>query len=258
MTKITTLSKFYFGTVVGLLNRSLDFDEGAGVIQAALNVGDYSLSELAIELQRALRVAGTQDYLVSVDRVTRKVTITAPNPFDILASTGPNSGSSAWPMLGWADTADYMGANIYVAPDACGSEYITQYPVDLYKAPEHGLRKEQATVNSTATGVVQQISFNDTRTIEMNIRVITDRLGLKNLPFFENPNGVSDFMAFIEFCLRKNKMEFMPDKDVVGAFHICYLERTADSTTATVFELKNMGVPDFYESGLLTFRKVGV
>lgn len=257
MTKITTLSLFYFGTTVTLENRDLDFDEGSGIISTSLKVGDYSLTELAAELARALTVAGTQVYSATVDRVTRRITVSAPGSFSISANTGPNYGTSAWPLLGWPKSADYGPATGFLGPNGVGKAYKTQYPVDNYVSDEHHLRKEQATVNATPGGVVQLVSFNDTRIIEMNIRVITPKLGLRMTPFFENANGVQDFLEFIEYAMTKARIEFMPDADDPSDYKIVYLNTTPESSSGTEFNLKNMGAPDYYMSGLLTFRKVG-
>ena len=88
---LNTMIKFYFGHNVTSSNSKLDFQEGAGSeLTATLNVGDYSLTEYATELQRALNDAGALTFTVTVARATRYVTIAATGAFTLLAATGTN------------------------------------------------------------------------------------------------------------------------------------------------------------------------
>lgn len=256
MSKITTLSQFFYGTTVTINNRSIDFNEGGPELRATLKVGSYSATEYAAEFQRAMREAGSQAYVVIFNRTTQKLTITAPSNFSLLRASGSRLGTSAWVMLGYGTGADLTGANTYIAPNIMGSLYRCQYPVFDYTDPTHTIRKENATSNSTPVGIVQMVSFGDGVPIQLNIRLITNKLDLKNSPFYENVNGIADFMTFIKFALTKGRLEFMPDVATPSYFVKCYLESTAEDRNAHKFTLKNMGDPEFYESGLLTFRKV--
>lgn len=256
MSTIKTLSQFFYGTTVTTLNRSVDFSEGGPEIKATLRVGTYSLTEYALEWQRALREAGSQAYIVTLNRSTQKLTISAPNPFSLLRSSGSRVGTSAWQMAGFGTGPDLAGFSAYTGPNICGKRYVTQYVVSDYVAPEHIIVKESATVNSTPSGLVQQTSFGDGKRIELNIRVITNKLGLKLTPFFENATGIVDAMDFVAYLLDKGRVEFMPDWETPANFEKCYLESTKDDRDAKRFVLKNMKVPDFYETGVLTFRKV--
>ncbi len=256
MSTIKTLSQFFYGTTVTTLNRSVDFNEGGAEIKATLRVGTYSVTEYAQEWQRAMREAGTQAYVVSIDRATQKISISAPNPFALLRQTGSRVGTGAWQMAGFGTGPDLSGLTSYVSPNICGKKYVVQYPISDYIAPEHIIVKESATVNSTPSGLVQQTSFGDGKRIEMNIRVITNKIGLKMAPFFENVNGIGDAMDFVAYLLDKGRVEFMPDRDNPSNFEKCYLEATKDDRDGRRFVLKNMKVPDFYETGVLTFRKV--
>jgi hypothetical protein len=213
MSKILTLSLFYFGTTVTINNRSIDFDEGAGELYADLKVGDYSLTEYAAEVQRALRLAGSQAYTVTFNRASRTLTIAAPLAFDLLVSSGSRLGTSAWAMMGFTG-ADLTGLLSYEGDEGAGEEYQTQHPVNNYLASKDSRVKEQATVNSTPSGITQMINFGDSRRISMNIRLITDLTGVQNLPFFDNANGVDDFRNFMDYLLTKVRVEFMEDVDV--------------------------------------------
>jgi hypothetical protein len=256
MSTIKTLSRFYFGTSVTSLNRSIDFNEGGPELKATLKVGTYSLTEYAAEWQRALREAGSQAYVVSLNRTTQKITVSAPSNFSLLRGTGSRIGSSAWVMSGFGLGADLVGTNTYAAASICGQRYDPQYILADYVSPDHSIVKEDATSSATPAGLAQIVSFGDGLRIEMNIRVITNKTGMKLTPFVENTNGISDAMNFISFLMTKGRVEFIPDKDTPASFVKCYLESTREDRDGKKFTLKNMKVPDFYETGVLTFRKV--
>jgi len=256
MSKITTLSQIFYGTTVTINNRAIDFDEGGPELQATLRVGSYSATEYAAEFQRAMREAGTQAYVVIFNRATQKITLTAPSNFTLRRSTGTRLGTSAWVMSGFGLGANLTGTNSYTAANIMGSVYKCQYPVADYLDPEHNVIKEASNVNSTPVGIVQQASFGDGIRITADIRLITNRTGLKNTPFYENVNGVADFMAFIRFAMTKGALEFMPDVATPSYFVKCYLEGTKQDKDGRRFALENMSDPEFYRSGTLTFRKV--
>lgn len=254
MSTIKTLSRFFYGTAVTRLVWAVDFNEGAGELQATLAVGNYSLTEYGVELQRALRAAGSQAYVVSLNRTTRKFTISAPLNFSLLAGTGTRIGVGAWSMIGAAAT-DKTGANTYTMENGAGSEYNPQYYLDGYTKEGHSIELEDAAVSSTPVGYSQIASFGDGSRVPMNIRLITNKTGLKNTGFVANLNGESDFLTFIKYAMKKGRLEFMPDKTTPATFIKCFLESTSEDRDARKFKLKNMAV-DIYESGTLTFRKV--
>lgn len=254
MSTIKTLSKFFYGTTVNRLNWSVDFNEGSGEIQATLAVGNYSLTEYCAELQRAMRAAGSQLYVVALNRTTRKITISAPLNFSLLASTGSRTAVGAWETMG-ASLTDKTGANTYTLENGCGSEYRPQYYLRDYIKEGHSIELEDSTVSTTPIGYAQVASFGDGSRIPMNIVLITNKTGLKNDGFVANATGEVDFMTFISYAMTKGRLEFMPDVNTPSSFTKCFLESTAQDRDAKKFKLQNMAA-DIYESGLLTFRKV--
>lgn len=255
MSKITTRSAFFYGTTVTQFNRSIDFDEGAGEIQATLDIGDYSYTEYIQAIALAMTLAGGQPYVATPDRATGKWTISAASNFSLLVSTGSRVATSVWGMAGFTGS-DKTGANSYLSQESAGSIYETQHPVDNYLAPDENIHKEQATLNQTASGVTQIISFDDSSRIRMNIRLITNNLNLKNTPFYSNASGIQDAKDFMTYLLTKSRVEFMPDTDTKTTFHTCLLESTKQDRSGLIFEFENMS-PDILQTGLLTFRKVG-
>lgn len=256
MSKITTLSIFYYGTRVTRANRALDFSETLGVeIQANLNLGDYTLGDFAAEIQRAMRVVGTQLYTVTVSRATRIITITAPLAFDLLTDTGSRSSEAIWLLAGFNTGSDYTGLTTYAGSSGAGFEYRTQYPVGDYISEGDNPTRESATFSVTPTGVGQMISFADSARVRMDIRLVTNLL-LKNAPFFYNANGVNDCKAFMQYLLDKNKVEFMPDVADRNTFSKLFMESTAEDRDGFNYVLKNMTTPEIKFTGRLTFRKV--
>lgn len=252
MSTINTLSKFFYNTTVTVLTNSVDFDEGGAELQATLNVGTYTLTEYAAEWQRALRAIGTQDYVVSVNRTTGKLSFSAPLAFTLRALSGSRVGSGAWTTAG-ATATDKTGTSI-TFENMAGSAYEPQFYIYDYISKAHSVNLEDATASSTPTGYAQVASFGDGSRVPMNIRLITDKTGLKNKGFIDNPNGVSDFMTFIKYLCKKGRVEFMPDKDTPNDFVSLFLESTPEDKDARKFALKNMAV-DVYESGKLIFRE---
>jgi len=256
MSKILTRSIFYFGTKITRDNRGLDFSEGAGPeINALLKIGDYTLTTLAAEVQRVMRESGALLYDVNVDRATRVITISAPSAFNLLIDTGAQTLAACWATIGFIYGADQTGLLTYDGTQGAGSEYITQYPVRDYISERDWKVREDATFQVTPSGVGQSISFGNGSRIRMNITLITNILTLQNTPFYPNATGVTDFLDFIEYCMDKNKVEFMPDVADRDAFVKVFLESTSQDKNAFEFNLRNLS-PDIHESGALIFRKV--
>lgn len=254
MSTLTTLTKFYYGHTVTIENQNVDFDEGGPEIKGVLRVGSYSLDEYRAEWQRMLRTFGTQDYVVTVDRDTGIMTVTAPLAFSLLAATGTRIGTGAWTMAGF-DAVDQTGTSIS-GDFRSGKIYRPQYLLHNYASVEHFRLKESAAVNVSANGEVQTLQFGDGSRMKCNIIAITDKLGLKVDPWFENANGVADALDFLNYLITKGTVEFMPDVDAPNNFVKLLLDSTQSDRQGTGFELKNMRTKDVYETGDLVFRKV--
>jgi hypothetical protein len=255
MSKIITRSRFFYGHTIGFDNYTLDFSEGAGPeLQANLTIGDYTLTEFAAEVGRALTEMGSQNYTVSINRTTRLLTISAPSAFTLKPVSGTRNSISAYPLMGY--NVDATGTSL-VAPLASGYEYQTQYPVDNYDAEADGQIKEGASVQVSTLGVTQLISFADGARITLNIRLITDEPGVNcQKGFYENLNGRANARDFMKYLITKQKVEFMPDVDTPNVFTKVILESTPENRAGTEFKLKNMRTPEYYETGTLIFRKV--
>lgn len=256
MSTLKTRSMFYYGHTVTTTNRCIDFKEGAGSeLKATLKVGSYSLTDYVTEIQRALNeAASTLTFTVTVNRTTRLITIAATGTFTLLAATGSRHAQGIYPMAGFAAT-DVTGTT-RTGTSASGSVYETQYLLRNYTSPEHYSVKESASVNVSAAGAVQTLYFGEGQRMKCNIICITDVINLKTNNFNSNPTGINDALAFLNYLITKAKIEFMPDLSTPAVFYKMILDSTKTDKSGVAFELSNMNVPDFYETGDLIFRKV--
>jgi hypothetical protein len=93
--------------------------------------------------------------------------------------------------------------------------------------------------------------------MECNITYVTNIVGqgvIKN-----NPSGVSDLRAFMNYAIQKKPMEFIPDLLTPGVYVPCILEKTQKNSKGVgfqLYELYSKGLANYFETGTLTFRKV--
>lgn len=257
MSKITTLSTFYYGFTVTKENYSINFNEGAGELTAYVKIGDYTAEQYVDAVATAMTLAGTQTYTGSFNRTTRRMTISAPSNFSLLANTGSQTSVGIWVMSGYSTASDKTGANTYLAEGVAGSVYKTQMPFNKYIALEDYEVKESAVVNLSTSGIVQTLQFGDGQRMQCNIRGASNLTGVKNHNYYENVTGIQDLRNFLKYLITKAKIEFMPDADVPGTFYNLLLESSDKDKNGTSFTLKNMdGANNYYESGVMIFRKV--
>ena len=257
MSALNKLSCFYYGTTVTKNNFSINFTEGGPEIKGFIKISDYTLQGYALAIAEAMTTYGGQTYTCTVNRTTRKLTISAASNFNLLANTGSQTSIGFWTMAGFTTATDKTGTNTYTTENGAGFEYRPQLIFNKYTALEDYSVKESAVVNMSASGVVQTLQYGDGARMQCNIRGASDVTGTKNDLFYENATGVADLRAFLNYLITKAKIEFMPDNAVRGAYFDILLESTDKDSKGTSFTMKNMdGSNNYFESGLLTFRKV--
>lgn len=253
---LTTQSLFYYGHEITSDNYLIDFDEGGGELTATLALGSYTLAEFVAEIKRVLDAAGALTYTVSVNRTTRIITISADGNFDLLTNTGTHVGTAPWDLMGYTTTANKTGAATYAADNDSGESYHTQFVPQSYVGPDDLQEAVDATVHESAAGDVQVFRFGTNRFIEMNLMYITSR-DVTGSVIRNNPTGVSDAQAFLQYSVRKNRMEFMEDADSPGTFQSVLLESTPEDSKGVGYRLRELygrGLPEFFETGVLKFR----
>ena len=259
---IPTKSKFYFLTEsVTRSNFKIDFTDTASntVREATMQLGPYSPFELGVEIQRAMNEASTEDYTVTFNRTTRKYTISSASNFSLLASSGANVTSDIFQLAGF-DSSDKSGSNSYVSDNAVGVEYIPQFPIQQYVSTEDFQEKIKPSVNTSASGRVEVVSFGIVKYAEMNIKYITDLPQGTGGIIDNDSNAVSKARTFLQTLIQKRNCEFMEDRDNPSNFEIFLLEKSSRSGQGVGYLLKELlsqSLAGYFETGKLTFRKMG-
>lgn len=258
---IQTIPVFYYVNGITKDNNLLNFVEpliSASELTATLAVGSRSMTDLMTEVARALTDAGANDYTAVFDRDTRIVTISADSDFDLLVLSGSNLGLSAYGLIGFTGS-DQTGGATYDGDGAMGSTYSPQFKPQSFKSFDNNNEGILSSVNESASGVLEVVTFGDRRFMEMNLTFITDRLRAKGGPIRNSQTAVADIRAFLEFLIGKSNLEFMPSESDLATFNKVILESTRKSKQGTSYELRELisrNLEDYYETGILKFRKV--
>ena len=255
---IKTKSSFYYINGIDSSNLYMNFIEPNQLnieLTATLRLGSYSMSELALEVERTLNDTGENNYTVSFNRATRFITISADDDFNLLVTTGANSGLSVYSLIGF--TVNKSGASSYVSDLAIGTSYRPQFYLQNYVDALNNADGIQASVNESASGVVEVVTFGSRSFYEFNIKWITDRVRIADAFMENNQNALQEARDFMAFAITKQKMEFMKDRADVNSYDIVLLESTRASRFGTSYELNEMSsLDEYYETGKLVFRKV--
>lgn len=260
---IDTRSIFYYGYKINSQpqNGFLNLDEGGGEITVEIPVGSYTLTTIASSLRSSLLSQATLDYSVSVDRSTRKITISASSPFDILTNTGANAGSSAWSLLGFDTTSDKTGLLSYTSSFSSGRQYTPQFFLQSFVDPEDFQSKQQSSKNVASDGTtVEVVNFGIAKFIEFDIKFITSRTDISDgINILHNDQGLEDARAFLQDITELNEFEFIPDTANAGIFHRCILETMPNFDDGTGYKLKELfqkSLRDVYETGIMKLRVI--
>lgn len=249
---LNTRSKFYYGHYIDLTNNKLDFEDSA-VREATLNVGDYTLTEFAAEVARAMNEVSNETYSISVNRTDRTLTISSTSNFSLLVTTGANN-STPWSLLGF--TANQTGGNSYTGT-ASGTEFIPQFFLQRYIDFEDDQQSVSSNVAESASGQIQTVSFGTNKFATMEIKYQT-AITQVNGAIENSTTGVTDLRNFMIYVTKKRKVEFMKDRGTPTSFNKCVLESTSSSSSGTGFRLKESlgSMPGYFSSGTLKFREV--
>jgi hypothetical protein len=257
---IKTKSVFYYVDGITSENNLMNFIEPTQAnveLTAQLLVGTYSMSQLAQEVQRGMNDIGDNVYTVSFDRDTRILTITGDAQFDLLVTSGSNIGKSIWSLIGF--TTEKTGQLTYDGDIAFGNEYAPQYAFQDYKGFVNSVEGIKPSINESASGVIEVITFGTRSFMECNIKWITDRTRAKDSFIGSNQSALEEVRDFLDFGITKQNLEFMSDISDRSEFDIVLLESTRKSRNGTGYELKEMmkqNLDEYYETQMMKFRKV--
>lgn len=254
---LKTFSSFYYGHTVTSENNLLDFTEGIVQYTAEIDPGIYSLTEFAIKVANALNTEGTLTYVVSIDRDTRKLTVSANGNFELNVQTGPSTGTSVFPLMGFTGS-DRTGGALYEGDSESGSEYRPQFILQDHVPSTNFKRTVQASVNEAASGEIEVVRFGSVRFVQFNITMITDKVQDGRV-IRNNPNGLQDANDFMDYVTNAGPIEFMADVSDRSTYQTLRIESTPQSRDGIDYQLKELygrGMFDYYETGQLVFRVI--
>jgi len=100
--------------VIDSSNNSIDFDIGAGELNATITPGTYTAAGLAVEIITQLNAEGAGTYTAAISASTGKWTLTkSAGTFELLWLTGTNLATTIAAALGFSAAADLTGALTY-------------------------------------------------------------------------------------------------------------------------------------------------
>ena len=253
---LTTRTAFIYGHTITDENEFINFSEnGIDELAATVENGSFTLSEFVDLVASALNDVGDNTYTATIDRTTRKITISADANFDLLVTTGTQTAISAFSLIGF--TTDRTGASSYEADIASGDIFEPQAPLYDYAAFENNEYSVQSKVNESSSGQIELVTYGTKQLMECNIKYITNITG-QNL-VTDNPTGVADANKFMQYIRLKRPIEFLPDKNTTGSFTPCFLESTSKAPSGDSYMLRELyseKLANYFETGKLVFRKI--
>lgn len=257
---LNTRVAFTYGHTITNDNENINFSEDSGVTEltATIAIGSYYLNEFGDAIATALNEIGDNEYTVTLDRTTRKFTISADANFDLLVTTGSQADISAFNLMGF--TSDKTGSDSYESDIASGSIYLPQAPLRDYVAFENDQEAVQSKVNESSSGDnIEVVSYGSRQIMSANIKYATD-IDVTSSDYIDNnPTGVSDLREFMVYITGKKPIEFIVDKTDLTTFTPCILESTTKNRDGVGFQLRELYTENlsfYFETGLLKFRKI--
>lgn len=252
---LTTFSVFYYDFEFNADYQYIDFNEGGPDLQAVVEFGEYTPTEMATVIEDALNTAGALTYTVTFNRQNRNFTIAATGTFDLLVTSGA-SANKAFSKFGFTG-ADRTGAATYTGGPA-GSEYLPQFILQDHVSTDNFQGLVNPAINKSANGRVEVVRFGIEKFLKCNIKFATN-LSIGGSDFKYNSTGVEDLQAFMQYITQKKPIEFMPDTGTRTTFQTFILESTPEDKSGTDYLLKELydkGLPNIFETGVLVFRLI--
>lgn len=252
-------SAFIYGYEVRASNQYINFSEnGIDQIATLVQIGSYTMTSMADAIATALNSAGAYEYEVTLDRQSRKYTIsTVGNEnFDLLIFSGNNKSISIFNLIGFTG-ADLLGANNYESNTESGSIYITQTPLKDFSDFSKNKEKAEASINSTPSGLTEVIAYSTIERLKLDLPLITNYIPQRFIR--ETVTGVEEAEAFMDYAINKKPIEFCYSYKDLNNYVPCILDKTKESSNGVGYELKEktrQALPFYYELTGLVFRKI--
>lgn len=249
---------FNYGHTVTNTNRYINFSEnGVDQLTGLIDIGSFTLTKYVDLVAKAMNSVGGQEYTVTIDRATRRITISADSNFDLLLATGNNITYSAYNMIGFDGTSDLTGLNSYTGTIGSGSQYLLQTPFRNFSDFPRNKEKAESVVYDTPNGIVETISYGVTERMYCDIPMITNITPQQYIR--ETATGVEEFEQFIDYAIGKAPIEFIYKASEPNNFAVCLLDKTKSNSKGTgrrlVERIKDK-LPGYFEMKGLVFRKI--
>ena len=248
-----TRSKWVFGHNVTQDNQNITIVEGLDTFVIAIDVGSYTFTEFASQIQFQMNEVLTETYTVTTNRDAQTLTIDSTGTFDLLIFSG--NASSLFPLMGFTG-ADLTGVSSATSDSMSGENYTPQIPLQDFINFDNDQAASLSSVNTSASGRVQAVRFGINKFMTCNIRWVHDTDSVKT--FLEaDPNAESNLRNFLEYATLKRRLEFVPNVGDNSTFTPCILESTRSSRDGTGFQIREIqNLAGWYESGRLRFREL--
>lgn len=261
---INTYSMFYYLDVsIDTTNQKIDFHDGVSNKVGVIPIGQYSPKQLADQVRNAMNNVSENTFSCTFNRTAKTYTIASLDSinFTLLISSGDNSGSSVYSIIG------YSGSDTSAATTQTGSassrviSYYPQFYVQDYEPTKHWVEKIDPSVNTTNSGIVSVVSFGSVKYSQMSLTMITDLAQGGASPVKNNSGAVQSTLDFLSVLIGKRHVEFMEDENDPTDFEIFMLESAGNGggSKGTGFRLKEMfgqKLGNHYELKDIKFRKM--
>lgn len=252
-------SAFYYIEPVSDTNFYLPFIEpnDANIeINAEVDVGKYSITDLAAKVEDAMNSFGALTYQVEFNRITRKIEISANGDFELLIGSGITVGVDIFPLLGFNTAVDSGVVTEIESTVEIGTEFIPQFWLQSYVDPRFKRKAISGVQSVSANGQVETVTFGRASFLEFEIK-FQNNTGITGVGFTGTSSGIEALESFLNFIIDKSPIEFMVSVDDRSVFQKIILESTQEDSTGLGFLMSEMvgsKLADLYESGKLVFR----
>lgn len=252
---IYTKSSFWYGIEVTELTNHLIFQDNGPLIDKKIVSGGYSHADFALTLETYFNSNSEIDYTVTLDRNTRFLTIATSENFNLNFA---DSGTTIAGVMGF-DAVNLTGQSSYTSQYPVGKIYSPQLELQSYVDFEDFEDNNKASVNVSASGVTEVVTFSSSRFMECNIKYVNNYEQRTDSPLDNDPQGIENLRDFMSYIIKKENIEFFADRDNLNSFKKVFLEKTPRSSKGTGYKLKELyskGLNGYYETGVLTFKEV--
>lgn len=248
---LSSNSLFLYGYTIDSNTFSIDFRTAPSgpIFMASLKFGFYSLTDLLIELKRAMEAADplhrytwTADRTLSGGTQNRITVNTNGGYLELDFGTGPRMTTSVAVLIGFLQS-DYSGGTGYTGSFSSGKSVVSERVGYNYLSPDF-VRSIFGAVNVSASGLKEAIVWNIQRFTEIE--------------FMYEPEAkvISEWTNFLTWAIQQKSYEFTPQIKSPNSFYNVTLESTASDGKGLGYRMTEQ-LPDFpfnYKTGMLKMR----